>query len=199
MAGAKRTAKKKTTDTTGRIYQMKITLLGVEPGAWRRFAVQADIGLAKLHDVIQIVMGWENYHLHQFITKDRRSYLPASDEFDLNPDEADESKFRLCDLLKRARARMLYEYDFGDGWAHELVLEKIVPPEQGVRYPVCLAGERACPPEDCGGAWGYGNLLQVVGDPDHEDHEDALEWLGDDFDPEHFDLEEVNRTLRDYC
>jgi len=140
MAGAKRTAKKKTTDTTGRIYQMKITLLGVEPGAWRRFAVQADIGLAKLHDVIQIVMGWENYHLHQFITKDRRSYLPASDEFDLNPDEADESKFRLCDLLKRARARMFYEYDFGDGWAHELVLEKIVPPEQGVRYPVCLAG-----------------------------------------------------------
>jgi hypothetical protein len=180
------------------IYQLKITLLGSEPPIWRRFAVPADITLAKLHDAIQIVMGWYDCHLHEFRTRDGTRYRARDPGLDLDWDAGtiDERKAQLHDVIHRAKQRLFYDYDFGDGWEHGLELEKRIPPEPNVKYPVCLAGERACPPEDCGGIWGYGELIEAIRDPKHERHEELLEWLGDPFDPEAFDLEETNALLR---
>jgi len=102
----------------------------------------------------------------------------------------------LRDVLKRARSKFHYIYDFGDNWEHEIIVEKITPLDAGRHYPCCLAGERACPPEDCGGVWGYKDLLDITSTPDHPDYEELREWLGEHFDPEAFDLEAVNRSLK---
>ncbi|MCA9413831.1 MAG: plasmid pRiA4b ORF-3 family protein [Candidatus Omnitrophica bacterium] len=181
----------------GPIYQIKITLMEVTPPIWRRFAVHGAISLSRLHDVLQIVMGWTDSHLHEF-NIDEHSYVADYDLAERDWDETalDEGDFRLDHLIKRKGESFEYKYDFGDGWRHELVVEKIIPPEEGVKYPVCLAGERACPPEDCGGPWGYDELLESLADPDHEEHERSLEWLGGRYDPEEFNLEKINRLLR---
>lgn len=187
-------ARKRQTKQPAEIYQIEITLLGSQPRIWRRFAVPASMTLAKLHDVIQIIMGWTNSHLHQFIIGEE--YYGMSDpEIGLDMDVIDESKVKLRDAVGRKRKRFMYEYDFGDSWEHELEVLKVGPPEPGVHYPVCLAGERACPPEDCGGVWGYESLLQTIADPSHEEYEEMMEWLGDEFEPEAFDLDAVNRIL----
>jgi hypothetical protein len=99
-------------------------------------------------------------------------------------------------LVPREKSKLLYEYDFGDSWDHELLVEKRLPLAAGKRYPVCLTGKRACPPEDCGGVWGYASVLEAIRDPEHPEHEEMLEWVGGEFDPEAFDLDEVNRELR---
>jgi len=180
------------------VYELKITLENSDPPIWRRFAVPANVTLETLHDVIQIVMGWEECHLHQFITKDKKYYgakYPGLG-FAREDETIDERKVKLSELMPRRKARLVYEYDFGDGWRHMLEVIEIGTPEPGVRYPVCLAGERACPPEDCGGIWGYYNLLEAIIDPKHENHDDMVEWLGGPFDPEHFDLKEINRLLK---
>jgi len=103
---------------------------------------------------------------------------------------------KLKDVVSREKAKFIYEYDFGDGWEHELLVEKILPPTAGQRYPICLKGKRACPPEDVGGIWGYADFLEAIQDPNNPDHEDLLEWIGGSFDPEAFDLEEINRRLQ---
>lgn len=181
--------------TLKEVYQLKITLKGSKPPIWRRFQVPADITLVRLHDVIQDVMGWTDSHLHQFIIGD--TYYGRRDpEFGLD-DVMDERKTKLSQVVRNVKAKFAYEYDFGDGWEHLLVLEKILPPDPGGRYPVCLDGKRNCPPEDCGGIWGYeGHFLKAIQNPKHPDHEDMLEWIGDSFDPEAFDVEEVNQRLR---
>lgn len=102
----------------------------------------------------------------------------------------------LCDLLPKVRNKLIYEYDFGDGWLHEVLLQKILAAEEGVRYPVCIEGKFAAPPEDSGGTPGYCDLLEALDDPDHEGHEGSVAWLGDGFDPEFFDLERIHRRLR---
>ncbi len=178
------------------IYQLKISLLGIKPPIWRRFQVPSDISLATLHQVIQEVVGWEDAHLHQFKVGKTYYGVTYPDDFDGMPETRDERKARLEALVSKPKAKFVYEYDFGDSWEHEVVLEKILPPEPGARYPVCLDGKRACPPEDCGGVWGYGDLLEVIQDPKHPEHEDMLEWLGEEFDPEKFDVEAVNKALR---
>jgi hypothetical protein len=91
---------------------------------------------------------------------------------------------------------LIYEYDFGDGWEHEILLEKVLRPDPAVQYPRCLGGARACPPEDCGGAGGYADFLQAISDPDHEEHDEYLDWIGGEFDPEEFELDEVDAGLR---
>jgi hypothetical protein len=187
-------AQKSTTGTS--IYQLKISLLDIKPPIWRRFHVPSDMSLAKLHRVIQDVMGWEDGHLHQFKVGKTYYGVTYPDDFDGMPKTRDERKASLEMLVSKPKGKFVYEYDFGDSWQHEIVLEKILPPEPGVRYPVCLEGKRACPPEDCGGAWGYGDLLDVLQDPQHPDHEDMREWLGGEFDPEHFDAAAVNAALR---
>ena len=178
------------------VYQLKITLLGSQPPIWRRFQVPNDMNLAKLHQVIQLVMGWEDSHMHQF--KVGKTYYGATypDDFDGMPETRDERKARLQELIARPKAKFVYEYDFGDSWEHEVVLEKILPSETGTTYPVCVEGKRACPPEDCGGVWGYPDFLAAIQDPSHPDHEDMLEWIGGSFDPEAFEVETVNKKLR---
>jgi len=181
--------------TSKDIYQIKVTLLGSKPPIWRRVQVPADVSLLTLHNIVQNAMGWENGHLHQFIIGG--TYY--GDEMLLDEgDVEDEAKFKLNKVVKRPKEKFIYEYDFGDGWEHQLEVEKILPAEPDVRYPRCVAGKRACPPEDCGGVWGYASLLEAIGDPDHPEHEDMSEWVGDDFDPEKFDLDGVNKILRGY-
>jgi hypothetical protein len=139
------------------IYQLKIILQHIRPQIWRRILVPADIKLGRLHDIIQTTMGWENYHLHQFIIGDDRYGIPDP-EF---PDNTkNETSVRLDKIVKPGET-FIYEYDFGDSWQHEIKIEKILPMDNQ-RYPVCLAGKRACPPEDCGGFPGYQHLLFAI-------------------------------------
>jgi hypothetical protein len=178
----------------GDVYQLKITLRGVaKPPVWRRIAVPASVTLDLLHEVIQRVMGWEDGHLHVFSTPRRDYGMPDSDL-----GHADERKVTLAEVLARPGATMRYTYDFGDDWEHDIVLEKVLPPDP-VAGLSCLAGKGACPPEDCGGAWGYASLKEALADPDHEEHEDLLDWLGldsaADFDPARFRPDEVNARL----
>jgi hypothetical protein len=178
----------------GPIYQLKVTLADSEPPIWRRVQLPGDVSLARLHAILQLVMGWQNSHLHQFIAGDSRygEPDPALAELELR----NERTAKLNQVAPHANGRFTYEYDFGDSWEHEIVVEEIVPPKPGARYPVCTGGERACPPEDCGGIWGFADLLEAVRDPEHPEHEEMLDWLEGDFDPDAFDLEEANRRLR---
>lgn len=175
------------------IYQIKITLQGSKPPIWRRVQVPADIRLSALHDVIQIVMGWGDEHLHQFLIG--REYY-GDERLADQGDVEDESKVKLNALVKKEKERFLYEYDFGDSWEHRLDVEKILPAEPDVHYPRCVEGKRACPPEDCGGVWGYADLLEAIRDPAHPEYENMSEWVEDDFDPEAFDPDEVNALLK---
>lgn len=167
-----------------------------EPIIWRRVQVPSDVLLPDLHKIIQTAMGWENAHLHQFITKDDEIYaLPSDDDWTIVPVK-DYQKVKLEDVLKDKKDSMIYEYDFGDSWNHLILLEKILPFDKKIRYPVCIDGEMNCPPEDCGGVWGYEEMLEVLEDPEDEEYEEYLEWLGEEFDPEYFDKDEVNYYLQ---
>jgi hypothetical protein len=177
------------------IYQLKITLRGSKPPIWRRVQVRSDINLATLHRIIQEAMGWTDSHLHQFRVGETYYGVPDQDDFGFSETE-DEKTAKLNQLLSRPKAKFIYEYDFGDSWEHEVLLEKILPPDPAVHYPVCIAGKRACPPEDCGGVWGYENFLEAIQNPDHPEHEEFVEWIGGSFDPEAFDIADVNRALR---
>jgi hypothetical protein len=177
------------------IYQIKVTLDDTHPPVWRRIQVPGNTTLLKLHDILQIVMGWEDYHLHMFTIEGSIYGDPADDEYgDLGT--LDETRFKLNQVIYREGQRLRYEYDFGDSWDHTLLVEKILPSQEGVRYPICLKGKRACPPEDVGGVWGYENFLEAIRNPDHDEHEEYLTWVGGEFDPEAFNLEEVNTQLR---
>ncbi len=175
------------------IYQLKVTLKGSKPPIWRRIQIASNISLAKLHRILQTAMDWTDSHLHQFVVGETYYGTPAS-EFDF--EVKDEGKIKLSQAAPGVKKKIVYEYDFGDGWEHEILVEKILQSEPGVRYPVCLAGKRACPPEDCGGIWGYESLLEALRDPEHPEHNDMLEWIGGDFDPEAFDLDSINQDLR---
>ena len=177
------------------IYQIKVTLEAIEPPIRRRLLVPSDITLAGLHDIIQAAFGWWDYHLHQFIVGETYYGVPDPD-FGGFLEIHDEHKMRLHQITEREGFKFRYEYDFGDSWLHQILVEKILPPEPDQAYPVCLTGRRACPPEDVGGIWGYEHFLEAIADPEHEEHEDYLEWAGGEFDPEAFDLEEVNGALR---
>jgi len=187
-------AKKQPADA--QIYQLKITLKDLAPPLWRRVQVSNRMTLGDLHSVIQLAMGWSNSHMHQF--KVGKTYYGSSypDDFDGTTETKNEEQITVGEVLAKPKAKLTYEYDFGDSWEHEVVLEKTLPPEQGVKYPTCLDGKRACPPEDCGGVWGYANMLEVMDNPEHPEHDEMLEWLGEEFDPEAFSVEAVNKVLR---
>jgi len=179
------------------IYQMKVTLKWSRPPIWRRILVSGDIILNELHWILQIVMGWHNEHLHQFqVGEVSYTDLTMTEMSPFGSEDRDESKFRLSTLARRPKSKLIYEYDFGDGWMHELLVEKILPAEPGTHYPVCLAGKGACPPEDCGGMGGYYDKLEAIRNPRHPEHEDIIDWMGADFDPDVFDLEKVNKAMR---
>ena len=175
-----------------RIYQLKVTLKGIRPPIWRRVLIRSDTSLEQLHEVLQTTMGWLRGHLHQFVADGVQYGVPDDD---WGAEVHDESLVTLGDVAPAAGDRLLYEYDFGDGWEHDLVVEKLLEPEPGATYPVCLKGRRACPPEDVGGIWGYAEFLEILSDPDHPEYEERLEWVGGEFDPEEFDAEDVNAAL----
>ena len=182
------------------LYQLKITLKGSKPGIWRRVLVRGHMRLDRLHHVIQIAMGWTNSHLHQFITGTRAActYYGEPDP-DVPPTFSktlNEKRYVLADLASVAKQKFIYDYDFGDDWQHEVVVEKILPPEPTFRHPICLAGANACPPEDCGGVYGYHNLVKILADPKHPDHDDMMDWIGGEWDAAWFDLEAANLMLK---
>lgn len=179
-------------------YQIQVSLKNISPKIWRRLLIPADIPLQDFHKVIQTSMGWWNYHLHQFM-KDGKYYLEKT-EYDDFWDEmvhVDYSELKLCDLLKKENDKIGYEYDFGDGWLHDIVLEKILDQDSGVNYPQCVAGKRNCPPEDCGGPYGYSNFLKIISNPRDKEYKEMIEWAGGKFDPEAFDKEAINNLLKE--
>jgi hypothetical protein len=173
------------------VFQVKVTLRDAKPPIWRRLRLPGSTTLAQLHQVIQVAFGWEDAHLHAFEVGGRRYSRP---DFELWDEAADERKARLRDLAARPGTRLRYTYDFGDSWEHDVLVEDILPSD-GVPHAVCLAGRRAGPPEDCGGVWGYAELCDILGDPNHPDHGEQLEWLGHPHDPDAFDKETINSSL----
>jgi hypothetical protein len=176
----------------GVIYQLKITLKDIRPPIWRRVQVK-DCTLAKLHDIIQTCMGWDDYHLHGFEVGGEHYTAPDPDG---TLEYEDERKVKLSQIVAQGYRKFTYTYDFGDNWDHTIQVEKVLDVERGVRYPRCIAGKRACPPEDCGGVWGYSDFLEAIQNPRHPEHEEMMEWAGGEFDPEAFDAEGVNAKLR---
>lgn len=174
------------------VHRLKITLLGLRPPVWRRLLAPSDTRLDRLHDLIQIAFDWNGSHLHQFRVG-RDTYTDPRMMYE--GDDLDERRVRLADVAPWPKSRFRYDYDFGDGWEHEILVEAVQPPEPGVNYPVCIAGRRACPPDDCGGVWGYANFVEALADPKHEDHAMMMEWWGGPFDPDAFDMAAVNQTF----
>jgi hypothetical protein len=174
------------------VYAIKVTLLGTSPPVWRRVLVPRDITLRNLHKTLQTVMGWTNSHLHQFVFK-RQKY--SDPRFGLGAGIIDEKRTRLGDLVCTPGMQFLYEYDFGDGWQHDLLLEEVLLGDESFRQ-LCVAGDRNCPPEDCGGPQGFAELLNALGDANHPEHYDIRGWVGEDFAPEYFAADEINRKLR---
>jgi hypothetical protein len=186
--------KRRLAKKTDAVFQIKVTLKGIHPPIWRRVQT-TDCTLEELHALIQVTMGWEFEHLYRF-------NVGGVDYADLDmmndEDVEDACGTLLSEVLpvQNRRPRFQYEYDFGDSWIHQLIVEERFLPEKGVKYPICVAGQRACPPEDCGGPWSYPDFVEEVSNPDHTRHEETLEWVGGEFDPERFDLEAVNGELR---
>ncbi|MFZ0242700.1 MAG: plasmid pRiA4b ORF-3 family protein [Desulfobacterales bacterium] len=183
---------KKKHKTSKSLYQLKVTLIGSKPPIWRRLIVKDTIRLDQLHTVLQVAMGWDDYHLHQY--RSGGSFIGIPDpEFDM--DVTDEREVYLQDVIFNPKDNFVYEYDFGDGWEHKIVLETILPSDFS-ESPLVIKGKRTCPPEDCGGIWGYADFLDAIHDPKHEEHDSMLEWVGGEFDPEDFDMDLINNNLK---
>ncbi|MCZ7555829.1 MAG: plasmid pRiA4b ORF-3 family protein [Bacteroidia bacterium] len=178
-----------------KICQLHITLQYSDPPIWRRILVRGDMTLRQLHEALQIVMGWQNQHLYQFRAgEDFYADAAAPDAFGV----VEASTVRVHDLLRQTSDRITYEYDFGDGWLHDIVLENIQDPDPDILYPRCSDGALACPPEDVGGIPGFYAFLKAINDPTHEEHGFFREWIGDNFDEAFFDPDTVNRDLSRY-
>jgi hypothetical protein len=180
------------------MYQFKITLLESHPPIWRRIQVQ-DCTLDKLHEHIQTAMGWTNSHLHHFRIGEQLYGDPdlMQENFE-DMEYKDSTATKVSDILPKngRRFRFQYEYDFGDSWYHEVLFEGVVGADSKAKYPLCVEGERACPPEDCGGIWGYPDFVEAIQNPDHERHAELLEWVGGRFDPEQFDPAKATKAMR---
>ena len=176
------------------IYQLKVTLKDTKPPIWRRLLLPADVTMRRLHDILQIVVGWQESHLYIFEVG--RTYIgepdPEEDWREVRPAKST----KLDQVAPAAGAKFVYEYDFGDSWRHDILVEKVLPAEPDLAYPLCVAGRRAGPPEDCGGAWAYAELLEIIANPAHEEYGHTMTWLGGEFDPEVFDVAETNTVLR---
>lgn len=180
------------------IYQFKIILKHIKPLIWRRILVPETYTFWDLHIAIQDAMGWTDSHLHEFAiinpSTGRKAVIGIPDEgfdFDMGQTTLPDTKQKISKWFTVQNDKAEYIYDFGDNWEHTVKLEKILPREKDVDYPLCIAGARACPPEDCGGIGGYAYFLDIIMDPDHKEYEEMLEWAGGDFDPERFKPNEV--------
>jgi len=172
-------------------FQFKI-FLKEKPEIWRRFLVNDSLTFEKLHLIIQIVMRWENYHLYEFnINGMKIGRLDEDDDYEI----ADSKKTKLSNCITSKIKKLIYIYDFGDSWEHEIILEKIN--NYKITVPVCLEGKNACPPEDCGGISGYEDILKIRRNKNHPDYKELIiNWLGEDFDPEKFDIKQINKELK---
>ena len=176
------------------VYQFKVSLNGSKPLIWRRILVPAKYRFWDLHVAIQDAMGWTDYHLHSFLMKNPKTGenveigIPELD--DLSEILLTGFNEKIANYFSLENSKAMYEYDFGDSWIHTVKLEKILPATAGEKYPKCIAGKMACPPEDCGGIFGYYRLLEILGNPKHEEHEEMVQWLGN-YDPVYFSAEEV--------
>ena len=179
------------------VFQLRVSLIDVEPPVWRRLLVAQDVTLPRLHSFLQAAMGWTNSHLHQFKIGDV-CFAEPHDEFEPGP--IDYRRIELNQIAPRRGSTCVYEYDFGDSWEHLIQVEDELPIDV-VKGPIprCLGGERACPPEDCGGPLGYADFLEAIRDPQHPGHDDVLAWVDPEFDPERFDVDRANRTLARYA
>ncbi|HII14987.1 MAG TPA: plasmid pRiA4b ORF-3 family protein [Nanoarchaeota archaeon] len=175
------------------ILQLKIEIMDLQPLAWRRFLIDDKITFHQLHKVIQEVMGWNDYHLYKFnLNEDEEIGIPDPDDEVVVKDSR---KLKVKSVLNAVKQKIVYTYDFGDNWEHLITVEKIL--ENAEKAPVCIEGERACPPEDAGGTCGYEELLKIRKNKKHPDYKEYIvEWLGEDFDTEKFDIEAVNRRLK---
>jgi len=176
------------------IYQLKITLNGAKPPIFRIILVEDSRTFFELHHIIQIAMGWFNSHLYQFETGDYCISDPTMIDY---KDVLDSKEVKLNQIFTGEEKNLNYEYDFGDGWIHTIEHEKTIPVQLNESYPKCIVGKRNCPPEDCGGIWGYDHLLEVMGNKKHPEHKELKEWLGGDFDPEHFNIGKINKEPLD--
>jgi hypothetical protein len=174
------------------VYQLKVTMRGIRPPIWRRVRVAGGLTLARLHDALQEAFGWTNSHLHQFRVGRECFGVPDRDGWG-GPEVIDERRVRLEDVAD-VKSRLVYEYDFGDGWEHDIVVERV--DVGGEPVPTCVDGRRSRPPEDCGGPHGYDNLLLILADPKHPEHAEMREWAGPYFHAEQFDLDFTNKQLR---
>lgn len=175
------------------VYQMKITLLDIKPAVWRRVLLPSNLTLPQFHHVLQTVMGWRNRHPHQF--DDGRALYGVHDPQWRFDKVIDERGIPLTKLFDHGKKIVHYEYDFGDGWEHEILLERKFKPRDNTPLPYCLKGQGACPPEGCGGVWGYERLKEINADPAHEEHAQAQALLGAKFNPKRFDCAAVNESL----
>jgi hypothetical protein len=189
-------AKRKRSGRPAPVYQIKVGLRGAKPPIWRRLQVPADINLARLHTVIQVAFDWADSHLHVFETP-YGDFGSAGAELDHRP----EGPVTLEQVAPGVKSKIRYTYDFGDDWEHDILVEKVLDHDEAVHYPRCIDGRRSAPPDDCGGIWGYAELVEILADSDHPEHEDKLDWLGlddaADFDPIDFAAIEVNQALSD--
>jgi hypothetical protein len=175
------------------IYRFKISLKEIRPPIWRRIEVCGNHTLNDLHLMFQAVMGWHNCHLHMF--KIDNIHLTDFFDDDQRLNEFDDRDFTIEQVLGDKVKKFIYEYDFGDGWEHQIDVEKIIPPDFNIKYPICIAGRRACPPEDCGSYPGYYRCLEALKDPFNNENQELIEWMGH-YDPEHFDIKKTNERLQ---
>jgi hypothetical protein len=166
-----------------------------EPAIWRRILVPGNVTLHRLHLILQGVMGWNNTHLYRFKIAAKEYGEPDPDNKFNELHFINSKKAKLSQVVTKDKA-FVYEYDFGDCWIHDLMVEDILEPVNAPRYPICLEGERACPPEDCGGPNGYSRLLSIIANPEHEEYRGTITWLGSQFRPALFSVEKVNRYLK---
>lgn len=194
VRGAKLKVVKNNDDVKEKLaYQFNVRLRHISPPVWRRILLKSDASFWDLHCAIQDCMAWKNLHMHEFMCENEESgesYHISIDDSDFR-DDLNEKNELIRNHLKSEGDSCLYTYDFGDGWEHMIELDAIITPEEGQTLPLCTDGSRACPPEDCGGPWGYEELLEALADPSHSEHKSMKEWIPENFDPEHFCCSEI--------
>ena len=178
-------------------FQFKIHILDIEsPDVWRRLLVPGNFSFHHFHHIIQASFGWTNSHLYEYSPEGIGSDpVITHPEFEPENEYRNSLRFKLSKYFVNKGDKIIYTYDFGDSWEHSIVLEKRLPVDPNTTYPICTDGQLACPPEDCGGVPGFYDLVEALADPNHERHEEMLDWIGDDFDPQAFSVDNVNRML----
>jgi len=205
MSATPKLVKKSPSASQVPVFELKVTLRGVRPPIWRRIRVSGHRTLAEFHEILQEVIGWTNTHLHQFEIAGRYFVPTSTEDEELDIQGEDESAITLAEAVRLAGKSFRYDYDFGDGWEHTIQVEKVLPAEAKSAVPVCLAGARRCPPEDCGGPYGYQELLEALRDPSNPQYTEMREWIADlfgseaRFNPEAFSTEAVNESLEQFA